>query len=310
MERELIMEERTIISFDYAVKYLLRDKADFGILSGFLTELMGRDIVVVSIMESESNKADPTEKTNRVDLKARIDGGELAVFEFQFHQTVDFFGRVMYGVSKAIIEQVSVGDDIYRIRKVYSINIAYYDMSAERDYLFHGKFDGCKGVHYANECIGFNAFDEPRDIHPEYYLIKPKRFDGQMRSLFDEWVYVLQTSTVRDDFTAAGIAEAKVKLDLLRMSPDERNRYETYLANRSSVNSALYTSELEGHAKGRAEGLAEGRVEGLAEGMEKGLAEGEKRKAITIAKNLKDAGIDIDTIVKSTGLSASEIARI
>ena len=288
------MEERTIISFDYAIKYLLRDKADFGILSGFLTELMGRDIVVVSIMESESNKADPTEKTNRVDLKARIDGGELVVFEFQFHQTVDFFGRVLYGVSKAIIEQVASGD-IYGVRKVYSINIAYYDMGAERDYLFHGKFDGCKGVHYANECIGFKAFDEPEnDIHPEYYLIVPKRFDGQMRSLFDEWVYVLQTSAVRDDFTAAGIAEAKIKLDLLRMSPDERQRYETYLANKSSVNSALYTSELKGHA------------EGLAEGMEKGRAE----EKTVIAKAMKAESIDANTIAKITKLSADEIARI
>jgi predicted transposase/invertase (TIGR01784 family) len=292
------MEERTIISFDYAIKYLLRDKADFGILSGFLTELLGREIVVVSIMESESNKADPKDKSNRVDLKARIDGGELAVFEFQFHQAVDFFGRVLYGVSKAIIEQVSAGDDIYGIKKVYSINIAYYDMGAERDYLFHGKFDGCKGVHYNNEIIGFNAFDESEDIHPEYYLIMPKKFDGKMRSLFDEWVYVLQTSTVRDDFTAAGIAEAKVKLDLLRMSPDERKRYETYLANRSSVNSALYTSELKGHAKG------------LAEGMEKGKAEGLAEARMEIARNLKASGMDAGEIAQITKLTVSEIAGL
>ena len=96
------MEERTIISFDYAVKYVLRDKADFGILSGFLSELLGRKVVVDAILESESNKFDPKDKTNRVDLKARIDGGEFAVFEFQFHQEIDFFCRVLYGSARRL----------------------------------------------------------------------------------------------------------------------------------------------------------------------------------------------------------------
>jgi len=75
------MEERTIISLDYAMKYLLRDKADFGILSGLLSELLEKKVTVDAILESESNKVDPDEKTNRLDLKARIDDGEVAVFD-------------------------------------------------------------------------------------------------------------------------------------------------------------------------------------------------------------------------------------
>ena len=47
--------ERTIISFDYAIKYLLRDKANFDILSGFLTELLKRQVSVQEILESQAN---------------------------------------------------------------------------------------------------------------------------------------------------------------------------------------------------------------------------------------------------------------
>jgi hypothetical protein len=298
------MEERTIISFDYAVKYVLRDKADFGILSGFLSELLGRKVVVDAILESESNKFDPKDKTNRVDLKARIDGGELAVFEFQFHQEIDFFCRVLYGVSKAIVEQVSAGD-LYGIKKVYSINVAYYNLGAVREYLFCGKFGGFKGVNFKDEMIPFSQTDgieqdveQAVDIHPEYYLILPNMFDEQMRSRFDEWVYVLKNSVVRDDFTADGIAEAKKKLDLLQMPPNERKRYQTYLENKSSLDCALYTSILRGRAEGKAEGRAEG------------LAEGEKRKAVEIARAMKVEGIDTDTISKITKLTPSEIAQI
>jgi len=45
------------------------------------------------------------------------------------------------------------------------------------------------------------------------------------------------------------------------------------------------------------------REEGIKEGMEKG----EKRKAIEVAKNLLKTGIDIEIIVKSTGLTKEEI---
>jgi hypothetical protein len=59
--------ERTIISFDYAMKTILRDKANFDILSGFLSELLGRDVVVQEILESEGNTDGLASKVNRVD---------------------------------------------------------------------------------------------------------------------------------------------------------------------------------------------------------------------------------------------------
>ena len=41
------------IRFDWAVKRLLRHKANFGVLEGFLTVLIGDDIHIVEILESE-----------------------------------------------------------------------------------------------------------------------------------------------------------------------------------------------------------------------------------------------------------------
>jgi len=112
------MEERAIVSFDYAIKYLLREKANFGITSGFLSELLKRKVEVTAILESEGNKYAPDKKTNRVDMKAQIDGAEIAVFEIQFLETIDFFGKVLFGVSKAVVEQVSEGAR-YDIKKIY-----------------------------------------------------------------------------------------------------------------------------------------------------------------------------------------------
>ena len=46
------------IRFDWAVKRLLRNKANFGVLEGLLTVLLNRPIQILDILESESNQQD------------------------------------------------------------------------------------------------------------------------------------------------------------------------------------------------------------------------------------------------------------
>jgi predicted transposase/invertase (TIGR01784 family) len=241
--------ERTIISFDYAMKTILRDKANFDILSGFLSELLARDVVVQEILESEGNTDGLAAKVNRVDLKAKIDNGEIAVFEIQFADQADFLGKVIFNACKAIVEQVSRGD-YYDIKKVYSINIAYFNLEAKREYLFRARLSGFTGVHY-DEHIPFSQhLNPPTDtsggIHPEYYLILPLKFNEEIRSRFDEWVYVLKTSRVRSSFTAAGVQEAGEKLDVLKMTPEEKTVYEKTRASEMDYKSQLYTAEMKG----------------------------------------------------------------
>jgi len=295
--------ERTLVSFDYAVKYMLRGKSDFVVLNGFLTELMGKKVEVKAILESENNKADSDSKTNRVDLKAQINGGEFVVFEIQFLQEYDFFGKVLFGVSNAVVEQISSGKQ-YDIKKVHSINIAYSNLNAKREYLFSGKFGGFQGVHYKDEKISFAQAGNSRskktvDIHPEYYLILPNMFDEKLRSRFDEWVYVLKNSAVRDDFKAAGIQEAKRKLDYLKMPPDKRKDYERYMENRRSADSVVLTAE----GKGWQRGLRKGRKEGLQEGIQKGRQEA----IVETVRKMHRAGFSIAQIVKGLGLSAQKV---
>ena len=57
-----------LVRFDWAVKYLLRDKSNFDILEGFLSAVLGEDVEVEELLESESNQEDEEDKQNRVDL--------------------------------------------------------------------------------------------------------------------------------------------------------------------------------------------------------------------------------------------------
>lgn len=56
------------IRFDWAMKRLLRNKANFGVLEGLLTTLLDEKITISQLLESESNQEDEFDKYNRVDL--------------------------------------------------------------------------------------------------------------------------------------------------------------------------------------------------------------------------------------------------
>jgi predicted transposase/invertase (TIGR01784 family) len=316
------MGDRTIISFDYAIKHILRDKANFNILSGFLTELLGREVTVLEIIESEGNKKDPTSKTNRVDLKARIScgkGWEIAIFEIQFADQYDFFGKLLFNVSRAVVEQLSKGKK-YDIKKVYMVSIAYFDLGAKQDYMFTARMSGFKGVH-SGENIPFaqNDYLEPKgapktDIHPEYYLLLPKMFDERIKDRMDEWVYTLKTSVVKEEFKAAGIQEAGEKLNELKMTEKERETYERFLRDQTDADTMMETAVMKGIVKGREEGIEIGREEGIEigreEGIEIGREEGEKEAARKIAVAMKNTGYSVEDTVKLTGLTAEEIRAL
>ena len=135
---------KSLISFDWAVKRLLRNKANFGILEGFLSELTGEDIKIESILESESNKDDKYQKFNRVDVLVQNSKGELIIIEIQNSQEHDYLLRILFGTSILLVNNIDEGMDYSQIKKIISINIVYFDLGQGNDYIYHGttKFEG------------------------------------------------------------------------------------------------------------------------------------------------------------------------
>ena len=77
------MENEKYIRFDWAAKRILRQKANYGVLEGLVTVLLGEPIKIVELLESEANQDDATAKFNRVDIKARNSKGEIIIVEIQ-----------------------------------------------------------------------------------------------------------------------------------------------------------------------------------------------------------------------------------
>ena len=324
------------IRFDWAAKRMLRDKANYAILEGLMTILLEEQVSIVEILESEGNQNSEDDKFNRVDIKAKNSKGEIIIVEIQQSRELYYLQRILYGVAKTITEHIKLGNKYDEVKKVYSINIIYFDLGKGADYLYHGQ-NTFVGVHTHDE-LQINTRDKegikmvaPSNIFPEYYIIRVNEFNKVAVTPIEEWMDYLKDGHIKDGTTTPGLAEAREKLLYLQMSDEEKRAYDRHLENIMIQNDMLETKMIEGLEQGREIGLEQGREIGLEQGREIGLEQGreiglEQGREIGLeqgrkigreigmleakrenARRMKNDGMPVNLIEKYTGLTKEEI---
>ncbi|CAK8716997.1 Rpn family recombination-promoting nuclease/putative transposase [Candidatus Electrothrix laxa] len=279
------MSARKLISFDWAMKKLLRSKVNFEILEGFLSELLREDVRILEILDSESNKETRPDKFNRVDLKVRNDREEIIIIEVQYDREFDFLQRIFFGTAKAVTEHMEEGTAYSGITKLVSVSILYFDLGQGTDYVYHGT-TLFRGLHNSDtlqlsdrQRTVFGK-EEVYELLPEYWLIKVNTFDDIAKDTLDEWIYFLKNEEIKDDFSAKGLKKAKQELDIMKLSEEERRAYSRYQDNlhyQASMAESTWTA---------------------------GVMEGKR----SVALNLLQSGVlDVEKIAEMTGLTLEEV---
>lgn len=295
------------IRFDWAIKRLLRQKANFDVLEGFLTVFIGEEVKIVEILESEGNQQTQDDKFNRVDIKARNSKGEIILVEVQNTSELYYLERILYGVAKAITEHIHLGDTYKEVKKVYSISILYFDIGKGADYLYVGQ-NKFIGVHTNDQLVitakekGAFVQKSPAEIFPEYILVRVNEFDKVAVTPLEEWVAYLKSGVIKENTTAPGLQEARKKLQYYSMTDAERYAYDEHL------NAVMIQNDVLGNA--REEGLAEGLAEGRAEGLTQGRAEGRAEAKKDIVKSMLSNGLSVEQAAKYSGLTVEEVESI
>ena len=228
---------KSLLRFDWAIKRILRHKADYKVLEGFLSVLLKEDVRIKNISDSEGNQESAIDKFNRVDIFVENSRGELLIIEVQTSYTVDYYLRMLYGVSKAITEHINLGEKYDRVRKVYHINIVYFErgkLGAGKDYVYHGVTE-FRGV-YQNDVLQltkkqkkFFSRESIKDLYPEYFILCVEDFNDVATSSLDEWIYYLKNNAIPDNFTAPGLNHARKRLIYDKLSAEEKEDYRRFL---------------------------------------------------------------------------------
>jgi predicted transposase/invertase (TIGR01784 family) len=287
------MDVKKLVRFDWAIKYILRNKANFDVLEGFLSNLLKEEIKVESILESESNQAQEDRKFNRVDLMCHDGNGRQIIIEIQNQREVDYLQRLLWGTSKVIVESLELGGGYSDVVKVISISILYHTMRLDEkentDFIYYG-VNEMIGLHTKKPLILHSKTVKgeesqtitSRSIFPEYYMIYVEKFEDMIHEALDEWVYFFKHGTIREDFKSPGILLAAKKLDYLAMGEKERRAYDDYMAYLAEERDIIDTAK----------------------------EEGEEKKAIEIAMKMLRRRVKLEHIAEDTGLSMEKIREL
>ena len=198
---------------------------------------------------------------------------------------------MLFLTSKTICDYMAEGIPYEDVRKVYSVNIVYFDLGTGEDYIYHGK------THFT----GFHQHDELKlspsqretfskqlagDIFPEYYILKVNRFDDIAKDTLDEWIYYLKNSRIQDGFHAQGLQRAQEVLNKSCLSEEERREYEKAVDIRRSNDSTVKSAKIEGKIEGRME------------------------EKIDMIRESYNAGIPVETIASISRLAPEEVKAI
>jgi predicted transposase/invertase (TIGR01784 family) len=283
--------ERKLISFDWAIKRILRSKANFEILEGFLSELLFEDITILEIFESESNQSYKEDKFNRLDIKVKNQNQEVILIEIQYSSELDYLQRILYASSKAVTEHLRQGDPFSEVTKVISISILYFDFGDGDDYIYKGTTNFI-GLHNHTK-LQLNTKQQElykvksvEKIYPEYYLIKIRNFDDNSKDTLDEWINFLKNEEIPEYPKAKGLLKAKEELDYLKMDKEEQSLYNQHQMDKHHE-ASLYEST-----------------------YVIGKLDGEKNKTYEIALRSLKQGLDMDTIISITGITKEELEKL
>lgn len=285
---------KKLVRFDWAMKKMLRYKANFVILEGFLSELLGEEVKIKQVLDSESNKETEDDKFNRVDILVENEKGELVIIEVQNTQEYDYFHRMLFGASKAITEHIKEGSAYARVKKVISITIAYFDLGQGKDYVYHGK-NVFKGIHkgdilgLSDKQIEVYQKKSVHEIYPEYWVIKTGKFRNRINDRLDEWIYFLKNAEIKPSFSAKGLKEANEKLDTMKLPEKERVAYDKYLLHMMSIASRNHTIEIE---------------------AKEIIKKAHEEKEIEFILEMEKEGLSVSTIAKIAKRTEQEIQQI
>ena len=285
---------KKLVRFDWAMKRILRHKANFDILEGFLSELLGEEVTIKQILDSESNKETDDDKHNRVDILVENSKDELVIIEVQNSKEYDYFHRMLYGTSKAISEHIKEGQAYAEVKKVISITIAYFDLGQGKDYVYHGTTT-FKGLHkndvltLSGKQVELYKKDNIYEVYPEYWIIKVSQFHNRVKDKLDEWIYFFKNAEIKNNFSAKGLKEVNERLDEIKLNEKDAKEYKRYLKNLRDIASEQHTK--------------------MADAQDL-IKKGEEKKEIEAVVGLYENGVPIPIIAKSLKITEERVIQL
>jgi predicted transposase/invertase (TIGR01784 family) len=264
---------------DFGFKKIFGEEASKPLLIDFLNALLPQNDKIVDLSFKNNEQLGQTDLDRKAiyDIYCENEKGEKFIVELQKAKQNYFKERTIYYSTFPIREQAEKGEWNYKLKAVYCIGILDftfddYETETERNEVVHN-------IKLKNQ-NGKVFYDKLTFIYlemPNFNLS-----ENELETRLDKWLYFIKNledfQTIPTIFTDEVFSQAFAKAELAKFGQEDLYNYEMNLKIYRDYKNTVDTAYDEG--------------------------------VLQVAKNLKDLGVDVEIISKSTGLSKEEIGRL
>lgn len=276
---------------DYGFKKLFGEEPNKDLLLDFLNELLKEEqgqIKDLTYLKNEHLGTNELDRRAIFDLYCENERGEKFIVELQKAKQKFFKDRTIYYSTFPIREQAKHADWVYELKAVYTIALLDFvfdeDKNEPEKYRYDVKLKDIETKKIFYDKLTF------------IYLEMPKFTKGidELTNRFEKWLYVIRNlnrlDRVPDKLKERIFEKLFETAEIAKFTPEQALSYENSLKYYRDIKASLDTKY----------------EEGIEEGIEKGIKKGIKK----VARELLNNNVDLETIIKSTGLTKEQIDRL
>ena len=282
LEQNSTKEKIYNLKNDIIFKAFFGRKGNEEFLIDFLGALLHIKIEKIKVREEvDLEKLNPEEKGGRLDLQATLNDGIIVNIELQIENKHNIEKRTTFYSSKVISMETERGTDYKDINQVIMINILDYELFGFDEYISETKV----------------VLDKHRDYEVingiKWYFIELPKFrkiNPDINQKLNQWLFLL------DDYDKEAIDMAEKKNPTIKRARKEV----TYLTGDEAVKRMEFL-----HEKWEMD-----RISDINYAKKLGIEEGKLEEKKSTARKFLEQGVDIEIVIKATGLSKKEIEEI
>ena len=282
---------------DYFVRYLLGSLGNEDILENIvncvLRDSKFDEVYDLEIINPHNLPENINLKESVLDVKAKTKDNKKIIIEIQLSGNIDFVKRIFYYISKNVVSEINENEPYDIISQIISINFVNFNM----DFYDEGKAHRCfKLIDTENHSVSLDMM--------QMHIIEVPRFIKILNNANTDDIKKNKILSWIEFFTVKDLDKVKDKLkEVNDIMPKVIDKYERFISSKEEME--VYNAR-DAFLYGQTIMLKRERDEGIKEGIE----QGKKEQQISIAKKLKESGIDIKIISENTDLSIEEIKKL
>ena len=285
---------------DYFIRYLFTDKGNSEtILLDFINSIMlnanMKTFRSVEILTPFNLKKNRNLKETIVDVKCITQNGSVVIIEIQLQGNSRFPERILYYWAANYSKLLKHGERYDELTPVISINLLNFNL------------DKSKNIHSCYMLYEMNTKKLLTD-HLQIHIIELKKFKKNILTKdLNCWLKMFTSKNL--EASMSEIVKEKPIMEEVQKKYNNFVKSKLMMMEYEKKEAYIYGNQIMLDEERRL-GIEEGIKKGIEQGMEKGIEQGKKEQQISIARSLKNAGIDIKIISENTGLSIEEVKKL